>query len=469
MPSSTASSWNVLAPVIASWFLTYSLHSALLLGTAWLATSRLLQSNKLKELIWKFALIGGLVTSTAQVSGSVPAAMRWQLHPDPFSMLALEDQVPISMREEQVILQPGHSTLRTAIEHDSITPSPTDLKAQAEVPASYIWAVLVVLWLAGAAVRLARLGIEQARLAVRLGQRITIEAGPLVGMLAELSGRLGANRRIRLTCTATIASPIALGGEICIPTRALEALGPDQQYAMLAHELAHILRRDPAWLQILALLDSVFFFHPLHRLACNRLQEIAEYICDDWAARQTGQPLALAKCLAEVAGWMVTNAPHSSVAAITSGGRLAYRVQRLLGEQGDQTQQRLRGWALLPLTGLLLVGCAAPAIAVGPGEVRVSSAHVIERMGDTRLEITAIGMIHYTSDHADIRHMSSGSSFTLVEQRNRVTRSLTITPTSDGALSRSYIIQGREQPVDADARAWLASAIPRIVDLARGD
>jgi BlaR1 peptidase M56 len=467
MLSSAASSWNALVPVAASWLLTYAMHSTLLLGAAWLATSRLVRSNVLRDLIWKAALVGGLITTTAQVSGAVPAALRWELRPYPFAMLWEADRAPIPVFEEQVVLQRGDSTIRTprtALEPDLLTRTPSDPIAQADVPAARIWAALVGFWLAGAAGMLIRLGIQQARLSANLGRRAVIAEGPLAQMFAELCGLFGTRRRIRLTCAANIASPIALGGEICIPTRAFNGLNPDQQSVMLAHELAHILRRDPAWLLIQALLECVFFFHPLHRLACNRLRETAEYICDDWAVRQTGKPLALAKCLAEVAGWLVAGSPQASVAGMTSGGgRLVFRVQRLLGEPRDQIQQRPRGWPLLLLAGLLLVGCAAPVIAIRPMEQFMTSAH-IEHSGDTRLQITTTGVINYTSDHADVQQISPGGAVAVVEQRDGVTRSLTIRPTVDGALQRSYTVQGREQPFDTEARAWLAEVIPRIAD-----
>ena len=55
------------AAEMLAWLLTYALHSTVLLGAVWLLTSRgLVRSHHLRELFWKAALVGGLLTATAQ-------------------------------------------------------------------------------------------------------------------------------------------------------------------------------------------------------------------------------------------------------------------------------------------------------------------------------------------------------------------------------------------------------------------
>ena len=59
----------------------------------------------------------------------------------------------------------------------------------------------------------------------------------------------GVTRRITLSCSRGLAVPRAIGArEICVPVRALRDLTPAEQRALLAHETAHLLRRDGAWL-----------------------------------------------------------------------------------------------------------------------------------------------------------------------------------------------------------------------------
>src|SRR6185503_15108787 len=58
---------------IASWLFTYALHSTVLLAAAWLVTWRLVRSHDVRDVIWKSALVGSLITTTLQAGlGFVP-------------------------------------------------------------------------------------------------------------------------------------------------------------------------------------------------------------------------------------------------------------------------------------------------------------------------------------------------------------------------------------------------------------
>ena len=114
-------------------------------------------------------------------------------------------------------------------------------------------------------------------------------------------------RPVELTATQSVPVPFAHGlrqPEICLPERVVSHLSEKDQETILAHELAHLIRRDPMWLALLRGLEAVFFFQPLNRVARKRLVEIAEYRCDDWAALRTGRRVDLARCLTEVASWL---------------------------------------------------------------------------------------------------------------------------------------------------------------------
>src|SRR5437870_2714557 len=60
-----------------AWLLTYSIHSTVLLGLAWLVTRRRRLEPAASDLLWKVALVAGLVTGTIQsrLELSTPAAV----------------------------------------------------------------------------------------------------------------------------------------------------------------------------------------------------------------------------------------------------------------------------------------------------------------------------------------------------------------------------------------------------------
>jgi BlaR1 peptidase M56 len=152
---------------------------------------------------------------------------------------------------------------------------------------------------------------------------------------------------------------------VCIPERAIDGLSPRQQESMLAHELAHVLRRDPAWLVASAVMEAVFFFQPLHHLVRRRIEELAEYQCDDWAARHSGTGVHLAKCLAEVAGW-VEHQPSVPLVANMASSRspIVRRITRLLDERRRQVAELAPAWRLGGAVCLLVaIAWLAPGVA----------------------------------------------------------------------------------------------------------
>ncbi len=121
---------------------------------------------------------------------------------------------------------------------------------------------------------------------------------------------------------------------------------------------------------IAQLVERVLFFQPLNRLARQRLQETSEYLCDDWSVDQTRRPLVLARCLTEVAGWLVTPAPNATVPGmLQTGSELSRRVCRLLAPQ-ERNLPMSQSRRLLPIGAAILFGVAAlaPRFAVRPAE-----------------------------------------------------------------------------------------------------
>ncbi len=254
-------------------------------------------------------------------------------------------------------------------------------------------------WGLVAAGLLGRLVHRQARLHRMLRGRREVEDAAVLSMLAELRRNAGVWTPVRLTSSDAAPTPLALGAaEICVPIRFLSDLRPEEQRGALAHELAHVARRDPAWHLAAGVLEAVFFFQPLNRVARLRLREAAEYLCDDWAVRQTGSPLGLARCLAEVAGWLHAGRdpiPAGTMAMAEGGSPLSERVRRLLGGGTGETQPRRAATRLAAL--LLLAGVTFLAPGVAPfGKAALASLSSLGRDHDTdaEQEVEVIGVPH---------------------------------------------------------------------------
>jgi hypothetical protein len=222
-----------------------------------------------------------------------------------------------------------------------------------------------------------------SRLRRELAGAVELESGDEVLALARLAARAGLARPVRLLVAPRLAAPLSTGWRslrICLPPRALEELSREELEAVLAHEVAHLARRDPPWLFLLWLVESVCFFQPLNRLARRELSASFELSADAWAARATGDRLALAACLARIAGWIVgapaPRAQRALGAAMADTldldrprSRLGERILRLL-DPSELARDDRPGRAELPL-GLVLLGALSLAV---PGAAAVLPA-----------------------------------------------------------------------------------------------
>ncbi|MEX1363928.1 MAG: M56 family metallopeptidase [Nannocystaceae bacterium] len=354
------------------WLLTYVVHSTALIASIWLLTTLVPKlSLGTRETLWKVALLGPLLTASVSQAAGVPSV--WGELPVPGALrtepAAASPAPAVAVATSQVdrrIVQHRNGELEiTAVRH-----RPASAVAAAPEPASPLaspspWPlVLLSLWAAGAAFAVGRLVWSALALRKQLVGRRDVIEDPVLESFLDLCSKAELRRRPRLTASSHLRSPIALGRrEICLPERAVDSLTPPQQQGMLAHELAHLVRHDPPWMVLTAVIEAVFFFQPLNHLARRKIQEVAEFQCDDWAARQTGTGVHLAKCLAEVAGWVEDGPPLTPVATAMAdrGSPIVRRITRLL-------HQRRAGGRVHPVGRVALtMGSLALVIALVPG------------------------------------------------------------------------------------------------------
>ena len=109
-------------------------------------------------------------------------------------------------------------------------------------------------------------------------------------------------------------------------------LGADELAAVLAHEGAHLRRRDPLRFFALRAVASTLFWIPALRGLADDVADEAEVRADDRAAAAT-DPLALASALVSLAAWRTTAAPPADYAVgFVRRDLLDRRVRRLAGE-----------------------------------------------------------------------------------------------------------------------------------------
>ena len=298
--------------ILTTWLLTYAVHGALFAAlaavaerTGWGAVA------SRRDAFWKLALVGGIVTSTVFVAaGSAPAGAAVHLTP-------------------QGVIAP-------ALTSDGVFWLATGWMA--------ITAILAL-----RTARAWRLGVRHA------GRRRVIRRGPAPVLLQEILGP--AADRVTLSCSRTLRVPVAFAREICLPVRALRELPNDELRALLAHEAAHVVRRDAAWLAIAAAVRALGWWQPLNLVAAARLRLAMELCCDERAAAEPHERAALARCLITVAEWSVAECPGFAAMA-SRGSALRRRLETLL-DDAPRRHRRKGPW-------LAVTSVAVPAVCLAP-------------------------------------------------------------------------------------------------------
>jgi HEAT repeat protein/beta-lactamase regulating signal transducer with metallopeptidase domain len=381
---------------LLSWLLTYAIHSTILLAIAAIAAWRFADKHAWLDLIWKFALIGPLVTASLQLDPiALPLGGRWAM-PSVTTVTGTPVAAPAPADETAV---PAAVTAERATLPDVDRAAKSTNAAPAAEARSALWSAIVrswpsiaaAVWLIIAVVAVVRYGVRLRRVYRALCSGAPVTTANLLDTIESL--RSGANQpgSVRLTTSSVCPVPLALAGRhIVLPERLVDDLDPEEQRAALAHELAHVARRDPEWCIAIEILERALFFQPLNRLARARLRDSAEFLCDEWAVQQTQSPLALARCLSVVASWWspADTLPAGVSAMARSDSAMVRRVTRILNEPATITRPHLL-WPAIPV---MLVAVAAPrvtaaqlpAMAVTPAVAAVLNAANVEKATEQR-------------------------------------------------------------------------------------
>ena len=495
--------------LFVSILLTLTLHVGILLPVAMLLDRVLRARLAWRELAWRVALFGGALTAGVQMVTVLPRPLQFvmpavvapgaslQSSSQPMSSVTAPAAVATDRANRTGSVASDAGSTRTAAE--PVAPAAVPSHARVEALMSFPWqGLLLAAWLAGASLALFRLAFAWSRLRRRLALARPLDRSA-IGVDADalaLQAHIGSPRLAELD---DLASPMAApGGRIVMPRWALDLLDREQLRAMLAHETAHLARRDPAWKLATALWCALLWFLPLGAVR-RRLDELAELACDAWAARHLGDGRALAECLAECAGQRGGFDPGLVPAMAHHDSPLLQRIDRLIeGAPVDIRFSRPRAMLAsvlaLSAAAVLLPGFALdraqardavaaipvpptpPAPPATPAPPAVSHVHVSSNTSlfgndTTVVQISDKGHVFSAKidgratfgDHDELASLVDGGSASFSEKvAGGDTRRVDFRSTG-GALVRRYFLNDSERPVDAAAQAWMDRIVGVVV------
>jgi WD40 repeat protein/beta-lactamase regulating signal transducer with metallopeptidase domain len=188
---------------------------------------------------------------------------------------------------------------------DAAPPSPGGTEGAAPsslIPRPSSLTILAALWLLGV---LAFLGHALVRLALlyRWARRARPVRDPeWTAGLTSLAARYGLPA-VELRESPAVASPLTLGlfRPVILLPPCRRTWPAEQRALILAHELAHVRRRDFLAGLVAEVAACLCWFHPLVRWLAGRLRLEQEYTADAWAVSAANDATNYVRCLARLA------------------------------------------------------------------------------------------------------------------------------------------------------------------------
>jgi TonB family protein len=188
-------------------------------------------------------------------------------------------------------------------------------------------------------------------------------------LLEGAAGRFGVPAP-ELRCSAESRGPVVLGVRrvlLLVPKNFFAAQNSGDTAAALAHECAHIARRDFGKNLLYECVAAAVAYHPTCWLMRRRIAETRELVCDEMAARAVGDRPEYAASLLRLATAMAAPAPRIGFAGTQAIGVfdaniLEERIMRLTMDL--PAISRTRKVAMATVAGFVLLAGAAIAAAL---------------------------------------------------------------------------------------------------------
>ena len=216
-------------------------------------------------------------------------------------------------------------------------------------------AAAAVIWSVGVLAVVAVWAVRWRRLAAIARGAAPVETGREVDALRRIERAVGVWSPIRLAQTDSALEPGVFGVRrpILVWPRAInEHLDERQLATILAHEVAHVRRRDNLAAMLQMAVTAIFWFHPLVWWLGARLVDERERACDEAVVRLGHEPRVYAETIL-TACRLFLESPLACVSGVT-GSDLSKRIERIMHNVTCE--------ALTPLKKALV--SAVPAAAV---------------------------------------------------------------------------------------------------------
>jgi beta-lactamase regulating signal transducer with metallopeptidase domain len=211
---------------------------------------------------------------------------------------------------------------------------------------------LVAIWAIGVAVLSLRLLVGMAFI-YRLKQTSSDLTYTLGSKAKKIAETLNYGRALVISESALVKIPVVVGylkPMILFPVGAVNQLTSEEVEAVLAHEIAHLVRNDFIHNLIQSAIEVIFYYHPAVWWISAVVRSERENCCDDLAIQVCGNSFTYARALVRLQE-VGSSSPALALPFSGSKNHLLKRVKRIL----NQPQNKSNLMEKITATSLLLL------------------------------------------------------------------------------------------------------------------
>ncbi len=231
---------------------------------------------------------------------------------------------------------------QSKLQNDTVTVSSSNFKfAILKVRAWFQrnFPLFLTIWLLGIGILTIRLlvGLAYTR-QLRTKQLLPFEERWL-HKLKEFTSVLRISREVSVYKSPRTSTPLTLGfikPIILFPVKIISGLSDKEVEAIIAHELAHIVRNDYLFNIIQSVIEILFFYHPAIWRISAYIRTEREHACDDIAINLTGDKLTYTQALAR-ANTSIYTQKNLSMGFAHKKGSLLERIKRIQKQKTMKT------------------------------------------------------------------------------------------------------------------------------------
>jgi beta-lactamase regulating signal transducer with metallopeptidase domain len=294
--------------------------------------------------VWQSTLFALCVSALALALRGIPARTRfWMWFAGllkfliPFSLLLSLGNALAPQRTGGTQLQPAPYYSVDAVSQP-FTYTPPALAAPVKTAlhapalrAEQVFFVLATVWAFGFLAVLCSWFLNWRRVKAVLGNAHRVVDGPEFAILSRLRDRMEIKSPVALMISDASMEPGIVGiwhSTLVWPRGISERLNEGQIEAIIAHELAHVRRRDNFTAALAMLGAAIFWFHPMVAWLKARAMDARERACDEAVILLGNEPEIYASSILRACEFSIES-PLACVSGIT-GSDLKERVRRIM-------------------------------------------------------------------------------------------------------------------------------------------